>query len=114
MQNVHVSSYPGEQGIRQDDPSFVMLDGRGAYPIASWLSHAVNRKKLLIWNAAKQQWLQIMKSFTLPKGQNLVTVMPASIDLGNNAAKLCIMDQDGRLRWIEIPAIFAPVPTNQR
>lgn len=114
MQNAPISSYPSEQGIRQDDQSFVMLDGRGAYPVASWLSHALTGKRLLIWNAIKQQWVSIMRSFTLPKGQNLVTVVPASIDLGNNAAKLAILDQDGRLRWLEIPTIFAPLPRNQR
>ena len=44
------------EGIRQDDTSFVHVPGRGAYPRASWLSHAVENRPLRIWLGQRERW----------------------------------------------------------
>lgn len=111
---VELQRVPVLEGIRQDDPSFVYLPGRGAYPRASWLSHAVENRALQFWKEPLQRWEYIPRSFTIPDGDRLLTVDVASLDIGNRSAKLCAQNSAHRLVTLELPAIVQPVPTNIR
>jgi hypothetical protein len=101
-------------GIRQDDPSFVHVPGRGAYPRASWLSHAAQNRPLRIWREQLERWESLPRSFTLPDGNHLTTLDIVSLDIGNRSAKLCAQNATHQLVTLEIPAILQPVPTNLR
>ncbi len=102
------------EGIRQDDPSFVYVPGRGAYPRASWLSHAVENRPLRIWREQLERWESLPRSFTLPDGNHFTTLDIVSLDIGNRSAKLCAQNTTHQLVTLEIPAILQPVPTNLR
>jgi hypothetical protein len=102
------------EGIRQDDPAFVHIPGRGAYPRTSWLSHAVDNRPLRIWLEQPGRWDYIPRSFTIPDGSNMATMDVASLDIGNRSAKLCAQNSQHQLVTLEIPAILQPVPTNLR
>src|SRR6266480_4786508 len=93
------------EGIRQDDTTFVYLPGRGAYPRASWLSHAVDNRPLQVWMEQLQRWEYIPRSFTIPDGDRLLTVDVASLDIGNRSAKLCTQNSAHQLVTLELPAI---------
>src|SRR5579859_3017209 len=108
-QSINVS-----EGIRQDDTSFVHIPGRGAYPRASWLSHAVDNRPLRIWLEHLKRWDYIPRSFTIPDGDRLTTVDVASLDIGNRSAKLCAQSQSHQLVTLELSAILQPVPQNLR
>jgi hypothetical protein len=101
-------------GIRQDDASFVSLPGRGAYPRASWLSHALDNRPLQFWMEQLQRWEYIPRSFTIPDGERLLTVDVASLDIGNRSAKLCTQNSTHQLVTLELPAIVQSVPKNIR
>jgi hypothetical protein len=101
-------------GIRQDDTSFVSLTGRGAYPRASWLSHAVDQRPLRIWQEQLARWEYIPRTFTIPDGNHLTTLDIVSLDIGNRSAKLCAQNTTHQLVTMEIPAILQPAPTNLR
>src|SRR5579884_3336019 len=105
---------PALDGIRQDDTSFTYIAGRGAYPRASWLGHAIEDRPLRIWIDQLARWDYIPRSFTIPDGDRLVTVDVASLDIGNRSAKLCTQNSQHRLVTLEIPAILQPVPTHLR
>jgi hypothetical protein len=102
------------EGIRQDDTTFVYLPGRGAYPRASWLSHAVENRPLQIWMEQLQRWEYIPRSFTISDGDRLLTVDVAALDIGNRSAKLCTQNSAHQLVTLETPAIVQPVPKNIR
>lgn len=103
-----------KDGIRQDDTSFVQIPGRGAYPRASWLSHAIDNLPLRIWLDQLDRWDYIPRSFTIPDADRLTTVDIVSLDIGNRSAKLCAQNTTHQLVTLEIPAILQPVPTNLR
>jgi hypothetical protein len=108
-QSIHILD-----GIRQDDTSFVHIQGQGAYPRASWLSHAVDNRPLRIWLEHLKRWDYIPRFFTIPDGNGFTTVDIASLDIGNRSAKLCTQSQAHQLVTMEIPAILQPVPQNLR
>jgi hypothetical protein len=101
-------------GIRQDDTAFVHIPGRGAYPRASWLSHAVDNRPLQIWLEHLKRWDYIPRAFTIPDGNSFITLDVASLDIGNRSAKLCTQSQAHQLVTLEIPAVLQPVPQNLR
>ncbi|HLZ56957.1 MAG TPA: hypothetical protein VKR06_08420 [Ktedonosporobacter sp.] len=107
-------SFHSLEGIRQDDASFVHIPGRGAYPRASWLSHAVDNRPLRIWLEHLKRWDYIPRSFTIPDADRLITVDVASLDIGNRSAKLCTQSHSHQLVTLELPAILQPVPQNLR
>jgi hypothetical protein len=77
------------EGIRQDDTSFVSLLGRGAYPRAPWLSHAVDQRPLQVWLEQSARWESLPRTFTILGGNHFTTLDIVSLDLGNRSAKLC-------------------------
>lgn len=103
-----------QEGIRQDDTSFVHVPGRGAYPRASWLSHAAQNRPLRIWLEHRERWESLPRSFSLPDGNHFTTLDIVSLDIGNRSAKLCAQNTTHQLVTQEIPAILQPVPTNLR
>src|SRR5215472_12495674 len=102
------------EGIRQDDTSFVTLAGRGAYPRASWLSHAVDQRPLRIWLEQSARWEFLPRTFTIPDGNRFTTLDVVSLDIGNRSAKFCAQNTAHQLVTMEIPAILQSVPTNLR
>jgi len=104
----------GIEGIQQDDRTFVHLSGHGLYPRASWLSHAVDNRPLLIWIEHLKRWDYIPRTFTIPDGDHIITVDAAALDLGNRSAKLCTQNNMHQLVTLEVPAILQPVPKNLR
>jgi hypothetical protein len=101
-------------GIHQDDKSFVHLPGRGAYPRASWLSHAIENRPLQIWIEHLKRWDYIPRSFSIPDEDRIITVDAAALDLGNRSAKLTTQNSAHQLVTLEVPAILQPVPGNLR